>query len=232
MSYRNLPTAWLNAGKKQETVIAHLNGHVNFAPEWWLEMRPEDRHEVILFLKGTGQVSKMVPTRPWSHSGLGQYVDARDPPAVQQANEERKLHGPPNGRQRRLPSVYTTLTDYWLRSNGTPIRPQDMDENHIHNCLALLKESHVNHLESAARVLELTTRHFRHRPYIVELAVRLHKEIETYDVDEMYPIWGPLCEELDRIELQTEPNKASIDALRASLHRAAESIIEDMYQEG
>lgn len=106
------------------------------------------------------------------------------------------LYDKPNGGKRILPSVYTKLDKTWLKADKTWRMPTMMNDGHLQNSCKLLKESHGNLTERATGLLGRMANHFGNSPSILAKLQELCLEIQQVEVDEMYPIFQPLSQEL------------------------------------
>lgn len=106
------------------------------------------------------------------------------------------LYAKPNGGNRMLPSLYGQLRTYWVRGSGQKQVIATMNEGHLDNTLKLLKESHGNVVGKSAVLLGKMHRHFQNQPKIRAKLEELLKLIEKVEVDQMYPIFGTLAQEL------------------------------------
>ena len=106
------------------------------------------------------------------------------------------LYAKPNGGHRMLPSGYTQLRTYWIRGSGQKQLISTMNEGHLGNTLKLLKESHGNVVGRSTQLLGKMHRHFGNQPTIQAKLIELLKLMEQVEVDQMYPIFGTLAQEL------------------------------------
>lgn len=106
------------------------------------------------------------------------------------------LYPKPNGGGRMLPSGYTQLRTYWIRGSGQKQLISTMNEGHLDNTLKLLKESHGNVVGRSTQLLGKMHRHFGNQPTIQAKLIELLKLMEQVEVDQMYPIFGTLAQEL------------------------------------
>lgn len=106
------------------------------------------------------------------------------------------LYPKPNGGKRMLPSLYTTLDQYWVRGDGRYKSVESMDSGHIHNTIKLLKESHGNVTARATDLLGRMALHYRNQPHIVSVLETACAAMQRVEVDEMYPIFAELAKEL------------------------------------
>lgn len=118
------------------------------------------------------------------------------------------LYPNPNGGQRTLPSVYTKLTDRWLRANGVYNEPAKMNQGHLKNCVALLNESHINLVDKMVAILGRMHNHLGNRPDLQAKLVSLFEDFEALTVDELYPIVELLASHIvpEPTRLQMDPN--------------------------
>jgi hypothetical protein len=104
------------------------------------------------------------------------------------SNTSYVLYPPPNGGKRVLPSVYTLLTDTWVRGDGVEVAPADMNGGHIENTLKLLCESHGNAVDRSCERVGRIANHFSNQPEIVRLLSEACLLMQKVDVRDMYPI--------------------------------------------
>lgn len=102
----------------------------------------------------------------------------------------------PNGGNRILPSVYTTLTDIWVRSNGQQVRPQDMNMGHLENTIKLLTESYNNVQARSQLLLGKMDGHFRHEAKVTKALRATCLDMQKVTIEQMYPIIEVLRKEL------------------------------------
>lgn len=190
-------------------VIAFLQGRTLCPPYWWTVMLPEERRAVVLHLCAVGSVKgSMARVRseggPRVHdatcaarhartddepSACEQVMAFRDRhPQLLQAFGQGMLYGKPNSGNRILPSIYTRLTDRWLRGSGVWQNPASMNRGHLQNTVALLNESHVNFVDRVTTLLGKMHAHLGNRPDLQAKLEDLHHEFEGLEVDELYPI--------------------------------------------
>lgn len=105
-------------------------------------------------------------------------------------------YGRPNGGNRTLPYGYGKLTTEWVSSTGQRRLPTEMNQGHLLATLQLLNESHGNVIDRATRSLGAIACHMQNHPAIVEALHELCLEIQKVEVDDMYPIFGPLADAL------------------------------------
>lgn len=117
---------------------------------------------------------------------------------------EGMLYPKPNGGKRILPSVYTKLTDRWLRANGVYQEPAKMNQGHLQNTVALLNESHVNLVDRMCDILGRMHNHLGNRPDMQAKIVDLFHDLEVLQVDELYPIVELLASHIEP-KLQVNP---------------------------
>lgn len=103
---------------------------------------------------------------------------------------------PPNGGQRMLPSLYGRLRRTWVSSRGSEYRPKDMERSHLENTIALLKESNRNVVARATDLLGRMSHHFQNQPEIRMRLAALCILMQKVEVNEMYPVFDALAEEL------------------------------------
>jgi hypothetical protein len=99
---------------------------------------------------------------------------------------------------RVLPSIYTSLDNFWLRANGHYIHPRDMNTQHIRHVLNLLKESHSNLIGRINSRLGKMHDHMRGARNVQDALSSIAQSIESTDVAAIYPIWNVLSAELQR----------------------------------
>lgn len=162
-------------------VARFLKAKTDEMPAYWRRLGWIDRKENVEYMLSCGLIEPSYP---------------RVKVFIRPPHTSAPLHEPPNGGQRRLPLQYNELTTQWLRANGHFEDPCNMDVDHLRNCLNLLKESHQNHMAGATAVLGKIEMYFGSRPSIAQAAANLCHEIMTVDVEEMYPIWTVLSNEL------------------------------------
>lgn len=192
-----LPTAYARQ-HSDSTLLAYLHSTIAFAPEWWNSMSLRDKVRVLRHLITE---RKIKANEPRVSQLLGQW------PSSNLVGPDGRTYPPKSekeGARRMLPSWYTTLKDMWVRSDGTPMDPFDMNESHVKNTMELLKESHCANLGGAGMALDTISRHFRNRPDIVEACHQMQELLDTVDVEQMYPIWAVLAEARSSIELRVE----------------------------
>lgn len=118
------------------------------------------------------------------------------------------LYAKPNGGNRMLPSMYGQLRTYWVRGSGQKQIIATMNEGHLDNTLKLLKESHGNVIGRSSQLLGKMHRHFQNQPNIRAKLEELLKLMEQVEVDQMYPIFGTLAQELasrkEEVEIDLE----------------------------
>lgn len=102
----------------------------------------------------------------------------------------------PNGGKRILPSGYTTLTTAWIRSNGTAMLPSEMNDGHLENTIKLLHESYGNLQAKAQEMLGKMRAHFRNAKRVPEGLEAMCLEMQSIEIDEVYPVFIALSEEL------------------------------------
>lgn len=120
---------------------------------------------------------------------------------------DQMLYPKPNGGKRILPSIYTKLTDKWLRANGVYQEPAKMNQGHLRNTVALLNESHVNLVDRMSDVLGRMHNHLGNRPDLQEKIVDLFHELEVLQVEDLYPIIELLASHIEP-ELEINPADA------------------------
>lgn len=125
----------------------------------------------------------------WNQHHDGGYV-----PSVAQtqgeidAKRRGMLYPKPNGGKRILPSIYTQLTDRWLRGSGVYQKPDTMRQGHLKSTVALLNESHINLVDRMCHLIGKMHSHLGNRPDLQTKIVDLFHDFEALQVDELYPI--------------------------------------------
>lgn len=222
------PKFWMDmSSADRRAVVLHLCavGSVSY-----------DRHERVrfygyqaIFATRKAQISKMAHHRG-QHEAIGEAFKGYDRPyhhpievarrqtegyrashpdivQVWNSQAQRMLYPKPNGGQRILPSVYTKLTDRWLRGNGVYQRPEHMNQGHLRNTVALLNESHVNLVDRMCQLLGKMHAHLHNRPDLQRRLEDLHHELEDMNVDEFYPIVELIAShiELEQDDVEFDP---------------------------
>jgi hypothetical protein len=183
-------------------------------PAWWLELPDYKRREVEIYLKSPNRVNGGFhewergrqtwrqlarPGRQHERNLIVMNLRANGyPDAGDNAADSGKymLYDKPNGGNRILPSVYTALTDHWLRATHM-LQPIDtMNDGHIESTLALLRESHGNLIDRCTSLLGKMHHHFRNDSSIQILLEDLCLLMQKMDVDDVYPIFKLLADEL------------------------------------
>jgi len=214
-----LPRRWCEMTTYQKGfTIQWLQGKRTYPLVGFEGMTSVDRARVVDHLVAVGSIGAFDAAKYYG-------TNARVPPSTR---DSYGLYPRPNGGRRILPSMYTKLTDFWVRGNGTPVRIEDMNTEHIQNCLKLLKESYLNLIARSADVLGKVHAHFDGMVSVPNQLERVSDEIQTYDVDQVYPVWRALSEELQKRldEREEAPKRVSndedlVDLLRRSLQRGA-----------
>lgn len=185
----------LNALREHESAVRMYD---NIGIPEWDRLSHNARIITVRHLVSIGRL-RVLGARARDSSQVSEKLNAdvqrlRD--GISVTNEQ--LYPPPNGGKRILPSVYGSLTDQWMRSNGPLLDPEIMNSGHLENTLRLLKESHGNVLDKSADVLGRMHNHFCNQPEIQYRIVDLFNAIQAVEVDEMYPIFEVLAEELNK----------------------------------
>jgi hypothetical protein len=212
-----LPSRWNHISSwSKGQIIGYLQGRIEDAPPCWWNMQAPDRQRVILHLCAVGSVDLNYRTRigggqdvphavrkaresmaphcaPLGYRDGGYVHQAPVSFKVRQARDDNMFYPKPNGGKRILPSIYTKLRDRWLRGNGVYQDPHSMNQGHIRNTLALLKESHVNLIDRMIAVLGKMHVHLGNRPDIQRDIEALFHKLETVDVSELYPIFDRIA---------------------------------------
>lgn len=183
-----LPAAWSDwppVWKHQ--VIAHLQGRTLQAPIRWSELSFREKQLIVWHLCAVGSVSPADNPRVRILGGGTAYA------AMRKAQFEKQSGGgmlcpKPNDGKRILPSVYTKLTEKWLRANRQYQKPEQMNQGHLANTIALLNESHVNLVDRMSDVLGRMHNHLSNRPDLQGKIVDLFHELEVLQVEDLYPI--------------------------------------------
>lgn len=204
-----LPVAWINTPLHRKIQILSMikNGHVTSADSHRVGLDRIDFNRVKAHLDAAGllrvneaprttlaDVAHMLNNKNEVYSALP-FVSKATAEALRYA-PEGPFYQKPNGGNRILPSFYTKLTDTWVRGSGQPVLPTSMNDGHLENTINLLKESHGNVLAKAEGVLGVIARHFANVPEVVEGCEELLRIVHTVDIEEQYPIFTALAEEL------------------------------------
>jgi hypothetical protein len=196
-----MPLEWRNAPLEERiAVLERMRAGKTPSAAFWHGMTSGDRYRVINHLKSAGAIpvahAAFSSRTPWP--GAARVFDA--PVAVDR--EKGWTPYPVKGRAstngRILPWRYTRLHNTWVRSEGTPVVPIDMNDGHLHNTVELLHESHGNALMKAEAMLGALARYFP-REQVVELCAALWEEIATKEtIERVYPVIVALAKEVER----------------------------------
>lgn len=226
-----LPESW--AAKPysyKDLAIAFLQSRTAMPPFWWARMVNDDQKAVILHLCAVGSLDPLKHHRARAIAGKEAFAAAfkrlNDSKTFKTYTEcpnpylkldiaatirmnltpitEPMLYPKPNGGKRILPSIYTKLTDKWLRATGQWQLPKTMNQGHLRNTVALLNESHVNLVDRMTDVLGRMHNHLGNRPDLQAKIVDLFHDLEILQVDELYPIVELLASHIEP-ELEINP---------------------------
>jgi len=190
---RNVPNWWTDWGTavRQEIVDKLQSGwKLESMPSFWRYKSYQDRCDVILHLRRTGELTK------WQFDRLFM-------PAVQHMNpggrynevQQNLYKVGEKGRGRILPPVYQRLEYVWLRANRQTIAPSDMNTGHLKNSMELLKESHCNAVAAMHLALGKLHTAFMHQPQLQATIAALYDVASNMEVDEFYPVFNALASE-------------------------------------
>lgn len=198
-----LPYAWTRLSSYEKGLIIR---QLQKDPPWrechpaWRGLVPNDRRRVLDHLLDVGSLAQM-PTYPdaapyYVRGDEGQARAERILVAMksQISTGRYSLYPPPNGGNRMLPSIYVHLREKWLKATGVFVEVDSMNRGHVENTLKLLQESNGNIVARATDLLGRMANHFRNQPKICEALEALCLQMQQVDVDDMYPIYGPLAE--------------------------------------
>lgn len=227
-----LPEWWvIQPSPLKSQVIVFLQGHTLMPPLWWGSKPQHERRAVVWHLCAVGSVNSneharvrayglatFTATRKAGKSTSDNYCSARIQawrnayPQVSTCwfDESTKLrpmlYSKPNGGKRALPSIYTKLTNRWLRGNGVYQSPESMNQGHLKNTVALLNESHVNLMDRMMDMLGRMHNHLGNRPDLQAKLVDLYHDFEILQVDELYPIVELLASYIQPEEPEPNPD--------------------------
>lgn len=107
------------------------------------------------------------------------------------------LYSKPNDGHRILPSVYVGLKINWLRASGQYQKPESIPHHHAKAILSLLKESHINVVDKSTSILGKIAAHYANQPDISAKLAELCILMQRVDVDDMYPIFDVIVDQVD-----------------------------------
>jgi hypothetical protein len=185
-----LPYTWHMSSQK-DSVIGLLQDNVPLCdmPPWWRKISYDDRCRIIRHLHAVGSlraseghVTVQGSLKPNSFREFSDALQSLTPTQI--------------AGKRILGSEYTKLTACWRRGNGAVVHPADMNDGHLKNTLKLLNESHGNLVARCTELVGYVHSHFRNVTGIREYAQSLCIQLQKADVEQIYPIWRPLSDEL------------------------------------
>ena len=174
-------------------------------PRSYTDLSVSQRLAINRFLRQRDEGSKYIDdvgrklyfNLPPKDRGMVALYVLKKPTAFDTFEAPKMVYQRPNGGKRTLPSVYTRLTNQWLRSTGVYVDPEEMDSNHIKNCIALLEESHGNITERANVMLGKVFAHYQNDRAIGKKLIDAAKMMQPVTVEQMYPIYRVLKKELE-----------------------------------
>lgn len=198
------PPCWWNmAAPDRQRVILHLCavGSVNLNYRTRIGGGQDVPHAVRKAQESKSFAGSLLAHPRFGYSDGGHVpssqVTMHGPLRIRINESDGMLYPKPNGGQRILPSIYTKLRERWLRGNGAYQDPHTMNQGHVRNTLALLKESHINLIDRMTSLLGRMHAHLGNRPDIQRDIEALFHKLETVDVEELYPIFGLIASHVE-----------------------------------